>query len=770
MNWSNRPPLLSATNRQNMLLNATGPRLILQRLREIMASEQTAQERLDKIVQVIATNMVAEVCSVYLVRAGDILELFSTVGLNISAVHKTSLRVGEGLVGEIAARGAPLNLSDAQSHPNYAYRPETGEEIFHSLMGVPILRSGRVIGVLAVQNETQRHYIDEEVEVLETVAMGLAGLVGSGDLIDRNEVHEGTFAQGIPPQLGGLTFARGLAIGHVVLHEPRLEVTQLLSEDEEGESDRLTEAIDSLRLSIDNLIESPAMGVEGEHLEVLETYRMFAHDRGWVRRIREAIETGLTAEAAVQRVQVANRTRMARITDNYLKERLADLDDLSHRLIRHLMGFSASHTVVLPDNAILVARNLGPAELMDYDRDKIRGVVLAEGSPSSHMVIVAKALGIPVIGHVAGIVGLVDPGDRIIIDGSEGEIYLLPTTDVVQSYQERVAAHELLELSYADHRDLPAITKDGVEITLNMNAGLLVDMDQLHRTGAAGVGLFRTELPFMVSETFPRLTAQKELYENILNAADGKEVVFRTLDIGSDKVVPFIDLPKEDNPAMGWRAVRLSLDRPALLRYQLRALIQVSGGKSLNIMFPMIADVPEYLRCKEIFDREILRHKRLDYEPPKQVRLGTMLEVPALAWQLETLLPHIDFVSVGSNDLMQFLFASDRSNTMLTGRYDLLSPAALSFFKMIIDTCSAAGKPLSICGEAASDPLEALSLVALGMRHLSMPASAIGPVKEMIRSMTLAHTSEYVESLLHSPDHSLRTKIQSYARDHGVEV
>jgi phosphotransferase system, enzyme I, PtsP len=753
-----------------MPLNAKGPRLILRRLRQIMASPQTAQERLDELVQVIASNMDAQVCSVYLVRAGDILELFATVGLNAVAVHKTNLRVGEGLVGEIAARGAPLNLSDAQSHPNYAYRPETGEDIFHSLMGVPVLRSGRVVGVLAVQNENQRHYSDEEVEALETVAMVLAQLVGSGELIDAKEVHEGTFAQGIPPQLDGLTFAHGIAIGHVVLHEPRLEVTQLLSEDEELETARLTEAIDTLRLSIDNLIESPAMGVEGEHLEVLETYRMFAHDRGWVRRIQEAIDTGLTAEAAVQRVQVANRTRMARITDAYLRERLADLDDLSHRLIRHLMGLGVSETVVLPSDSIVVARNLGPAELMDYDRDNIRGVVLAEGSPSSHMVIVAKAMGIPVIGHIAGIVGLVDAGDLIILDGSEGEIYLLPTTDVVQSFRERVAAQELLEQSYVEHRDLPAITRDGVEINLNMNAGLLVDMDHLSRTGAAGVGLFRTELPFMVSATFPRLTAQRELYEGVLSAAGDKDVVFRTLDIGSDKVVPFIDLPKEENPAMGWRAVRLSLDRPALLRYQLRALIQASGGKSLNIMFPMIADVTEYLQCKEIFDREMLRHKRLKYDMPKEVKLGTMLEVPALAWQLETLLPHLDFVSVGSNDLMQFLFASDRSNTLLSGRYDLLSPAALSFFKMIIDTCDTAGKPLSVCGEAASDPLEALSLIALGMRNLSMPPSAIGPVKEMVRSLNLARAAEYVESLLHSPDHSLRTKLLSYARDHGVEI
>lgn len=753
-----------------MPLSATGPRLILRRLRQVMASPQSAQDRLDEIVRVIATNMVAEVCSVYLVRAGDILELFSTVGLNQDSVHKTSLRVGEGLIGEIAARGRPLNLADAQSHPNFAHRPETGEDIFHSLMGVPILRNGRVVGVLAVQNETHRLYIDEEVEALETVAMVLAELIASGELIDPQEVHEGTFAQGIPPQMDGITFADGLAIGQAVLHEPRLEVMQLISDDEESETARLNEAIDTLRLSIDNLIESPFMGQEGEHLEVLQTYRMFAHDRGWIRRIVEAIETGLTAEAAVQRVQAANRSRMASITDSYLRERLADLDDLSNRLIRHLMGLDVAETVVMPDDAIVIARNLGPAELMDYDRDRIRGVVLAEGSPSSHMVIVAKAMGIPVIGQVAGIVGLVDPGDRIIMDGGEGEIYLLPTADIEDVYAERIAARKLLEQAYADHRDLPAITKDGVEISLNMNAGLLVDMDQLERTGADGVGLFRTELPFMVSETFPRLTAQKELYEGVLAAAGDQPVTFRTLDIGSDKVVPFIEQPREENPAMGWRAVRLSLDRPALLRYQLRALLQSAGGKALNIMFPMIADLPEYLRCKEIFDREMLRHKRLGYEEPTSVQLGTMLEVPALAWQLDALLPHIDFVSIGSNDLMQFLFASDRSNSLLTGRYDLLSPAALSFFKMIIDTCDRHDTVLSVCGEAASDPLEAMSLIALGMRNLSMPPSAIGPVKEMVRSMDLAQVRAYVTTLLHSPDHSLRSKLRDFARDHGVQV
>jgi phosphotransferase system enzyme I (PtsP) len=751
-------------------LNPAGPRLLLRRMREVMASPQPPQQKLDQMVRVIANNMVAEVCSIYLVRAGDILELFATVGLNPEAVHKTNLRVGEGLIGEIAARGAPLNLADAQSHPNFAYRPETGEDIYHSLMGVPVIRAGRVLGVLAVQNVTQRLYTEEETEALQTVAMVLAELVGSGELIDPSEVHEGTFAQGHPPKIDGVSLADGIAIGRVVLHEPRVQVTRLIAEDEAEEAKRLDEALVSLRSSLDNLLEKSDLGIEGDHFDVLETYRMFANDRGWVEKIRDGIRGGLTAEAAVQRVQVDNRVRMAKISDLYLRERLSDLDDLANRLIRHLMGLEQGAVADLYDETIVVARNLGPTELLDYDRFKLRGLILAEGTPSSHVAIIAKALGIPVIGQVEGIVGLVDPGDQIIVDAITAQVFLLPTQDIIDVYEEALALREERRVAYAKHRDLPAITRDGVEIDLHINAGLLVDLPHLDESGAHGIGLFRTEFQFMVGSTFPRHEAQRELYSRVIDAAAGKPVVFRTLDIGSDKVVPFLERPKEENPALGWRAIRMGLDRPALLRYQLRALLAATAGRELRVMFPLVSDVSEFLAAKSILDKEIRRHLRIGKAAPSKLLVGTMLEVPALAWQLEALIPHVNFVSIGSNDLMQYLFAADRGNTMLTDRYDILSPAALSFLGMIIEKLTAGGVSVSLCGEAAGKPVEALALIGLGLRSLSMTPASVGPVKEMIRSLDAGKLRAYLLTLLQLPDHSLRSKLTNFARDHGVEL
>ncbi|MEN3951046.1 phosphoenolpyruvate--protein phosphotransferase [Iodidimonas sp. SYSU 1G8] len=751
-------------------VNPAGPRLLLRRMREVMASPQPPQEKLDQMVRVIANNMVAEVCSIYLVRAGDILELFATVGLKAEAVHKTNLRVGEGLIGEIAARGAPLNLADAQSHPNFAYRPETGEDIYHSLMGVPVIRGGRVLGVLAVQNVTQRLYTEEETEALQTVAMVLAELVGSGELIDPSEVHEGTFAQGHPPKIDGVTMAEGIAIGQVVLHEPRVQVTRLIAEDEAIELVRLDEALSSLRSSLDNLLERADLGIEGDHFDVLETYRMFANDRGWVEKIRDGIRGGLTAEAAVQRVQVDNRVRMAKINDPYLRERLSDLDDLANRLIRHLMGLDQGGVIDLPEQTVVVARNLGPTELLDYDRARLRGVILAEGTPSAHVAIIAKALGIPVIGQVEGIVGLVDPGDQIIVDAMTAQVFLLPTQDVVDLYEEALALRERRRAAYAEHRDLPAITKDGVEIGLHMNAGLLVDLPHLSDTGAHGIGLFRTEFQFMVGSTFPRHEAQRELYSRVLDAAGDKPVVFRTLDIGSDKVVPFLERPKEENPALGWRAIRMGLDRPALLRYQLRALLAATAGRDLRVMFPLVSDVSEFLAARSILEKELKRHVRVGREPPGRLWVGTMLEVPALAWQLDALIPHVDFVSIGSNDLMQYLFAADRGNTMLTDRYDILSPAALSFLRMIVDTLQRGGVSVSLCGEAAGKTVEAMALIGIGLRSLSMTPASVGPVKEMIRTLDVAKLRSYLLTLLPLPDHSLRTKLTNFARDHGVEL
>jgi len=749
---------------------ATGPRILLRRLRELMAAPAALQLRLDRIVKIIASNMVAEVCSIYLARAGDMLELFATEGLNPEAIHQTRLRFGEGLVGRIAALATPVSLSEAQKDPFFAYRPETGEEIYHSFLGVPIIRSNRVVGVVVVQNKAQRRYTEEEIEALQIVTMALAELVGSGNLVDPHELTEGPFVRGAPHFLEGLSLAEGIAEGVAVFHEAKVQITKFIAENPDDEKERLSRALADLRQSIDDMLASAELKRGGEHRDILEAYRMFAHDRGWLQRIETVIESGLTAEAAVERVQLDNQARMAHVTDPYISERLSDLDDLAHRLIRHLVGLpSTAARGNLPENTVLIAKSMGPAELLDYDRQNLRAVVLAEGAPSAHVSIVARALEIPMVGKLGEDMNQIQPGDELIVDADNGQVHVNPGADIAQSYHETMAARAQRAAEYAAHKDLPAVTVDGAHVQLSINAGLTVDLPHLEETGADGIGLFRTEFQFLVGSTLPRLQDQAALYREVLAAAKGKPVVFRTLDIGGDKEVRFIaSTGREENPALGWRAIRVALDRPALLRYQVRALIQAAVGAELRVMFPMIADVSEFKTARGVVDREVDRLTRMGSPMPEKILVGTMLEVPSLAWQLDTLLPLADFVSIGSSDLLQFFFAFDRNNPALAGRYDVFAPSALGFIKSIIDKCHQYETPVSLCGEMAGSPLVAMALVGLGLRSLSVPASAVGPIKTTIRSLDVGALEDYLGTLFGSADHSVQGKLREFAQDHRV--
>jgi phosphotransferase system enzyme I (PtsP) len=736
-----------------------------------MAGPGSAQDRLDHISRIIAANMVAEVCSIYVARRGDVLELFATEGLKAGAVHRSNLRFGEGLVGTIAATASVLNLTDAQTHPRFVYLPETGEEIYHSFLGVPILRGGNVIGVLAVQNRTERHYVQEEEEALQTIAMVVAEMLSSGDVIDPAELSDGASVRRYPQRRQGMTLSEGIALGTVVLHEPRVHVETLVADDPEEERRRLARGITELRETIEAMLSSAAMAFDGEHREVLEAYKMFAHDAGWRRRMEEAVDGGLTAEAAVERIHSEDRSRMDRVDDPYLRDRLHDLDDLAHRLLRHLAGKAGTAAqAALPDDAIVVARAMGPAELLDYDRTRLRGVALEEGAPTSHVAIVARALDVPLVGRIDDLLERVGDGDLMIVDGDAGQVILRPTDDVVAAYGESRALRARKQAQYAALRDQKASTRDGVEISLQMNAGLLVDLPHLDATGADGIGLFRTELQFMVSSTLPRLRVQATLYGAVLDAAQDRPVIFRTLDIGSDKVVPYIRRTKEENPALGWRAVRLALDRPALLRYQIRALLIAAAGRRLNFMFPMVADVTEFLAARALLDKEVARAERLGRDLPSAIRVGAMLEVPSLAWQLTSLLPEVDFVSIGSNDLIQFFFAWDRNNPRIAGHYDVLSPAVLSFLGDSIGKCNRAGVPVSLCGEMAGHPLEAMALIGLGLGSLSMSPASIGPVKMMIRSLDTVALVSFMKTLFDRPDRSVRDALGKFAEDQGVII
>jgi phosphotransferase system enzyme I (PtsP) len=749
-----------------------GPRLLLRRLREIMAEPVGAQDRLDKIVILIAANMVAEVCSVYVMRGDGVLELFATEGLNREAVHLTTMRAGEGLVGLIASTAEPLALADAQSHPAFSYKPETGEEIYHAFLGVPLLRAGNTLGVLVVQNRTHRIYTEEEIEALQTTAMVLAEMLATGELQALAPVETG-IALRRPVYQKGIVLADGVGLGYVVLHEPRVVVKNLIAENVESELRRLEDAIAEVRLSIDELIERGDVAHHGEHREVLETFRMFAHDQGWLRRMREAVMSGLTAEAAVERVQSDNRARMLRQTDPYLRERLHDLDDLANRLLYRLVGRDmVAERDSLPENAIIVARSMGPAALLDYDRSRLRGLVLEEGGPTSHIAIVARALGIPAVGEVENVTSLVEQGDAIIVDGAAGEVQIRPSPEVEAAYAEKARLRARRQEQYLKLRDVPPTTKDGVEVTLQLNAGLLVDLPHLSETGAAGVGLFRTELQFMIAERMPSASEQQALYSAVFAEAGDLPVTFRTLDIGGDKILPYMQSVEEENPALGWRAIRIGLDRPGLLRAQIRALLKAAGGRPLKIMFPMVATCDEFIRAKQLVEREKSHLSHHGYALPSDLKLGVMLEIPSLIFQLKEICALADFISVGSNDLMQFLFAIDRENRRVADRFDPLSAPMLRALKLVADEAAAAGCQATVCGEIGGRPLEAMALIGLGFRSLSMSPASIGPVKAMLLKLEAGCVAEMLrEELEHAGSgDTLRPKLLRFAETHGIPV
>jgi phosphotransferase system enzyme I (PtsP) len=723
---------------------AVDSRVLLRRLRDALAEGGGGQERLDRIVKLIAKGLVAEVCSVYLRREENWLELCATEGLNPEAVHQTRLKVGQGLVGRIAESAEPINTRDAPSARGFRFMPETGEEVYSSFLGVPIQRLGEVMGVLVIQNREHREYCDDEVYALEVVAMVLAEMaelgafVGPGAMAIAAQHKRPFFARGVVGQ-------EGVAEGRVLLHEPQIVVTDPIADDPIREYARLHAAIERLRAEVDEMLAADFLTASGEHRDVLQAYRMFAHDKGWVRRMEASIDSGLAAEVAVEKEQSATRTRMSRVADPYLRERLHDLDDLSNRLLRLLAGVDQPVGREVPEDAVLVARNIGPAELLDYGR-RLKGVVLEEGSVGSHAAIVARALAIPLVIQAGRITREAQNGDPILVDGDQGVVHLRPEETVAKAFREKIAMLADAQQAYAALRDRPATTRDGVTLQLFMNAGLMADLPSLPKCGALGVGLFRTELQFLVRATVPKRADLAALYARILDAAGERPVTFRTLDIGSDKVLPYMKRQDEPNPALGWRAIRVGLDRPGIMRMQIQALLRGAQGRALRIMFPFVAEAGEFEAARALALREVERERAHGHAAPARLEIGAMLETPSLAFAPDGFFALADFVSIGGNDLKQFFFAADRENERVRRRYDTLSLSYLGFLEGVALRCAAHGTPVSFCGEDAGRPVDALALAAIGFRQLSMRPTSIGPVKSLLRHVDLAEARAAIDA------------------------
>ncbi len=750
---------------------SSSPLYLLRQIRDVMAQAASAQARLDQVVKVIAEGFTSEVCSVYLLRAGDILELFASEGLKASSVHLTRLSVGHGLVGEIAGTGQPLNLADAASHPKFEYRPETGEEIYSSFVGVPILQGGRVIGVLVVQGKKATRYSQSQLEVLQTVAMVLSEMANSGQLVDMQEIKTATGGL-VTQQLSGMRLSSGIVKAVAVLHRPQLIITQYVSTDPDHERRRFDAAIKSLQESFDDYIQSASLTDDDEQKQIIETYMLFTQDRGWLLRIEEAIASGLTAEAAVKKVQEELRIKMSQLASPYIKERVQDLEDLSNHLLQVLLGKPvAAKAQDLPDAFILVARHLGPAELLDYDHKKLKGIIIEEGSSTSHTAVIARAMDIPALVKVEHAASVIQPGDLVILDGESGTVYVRPSESLEEGMDVHIKQYAARAAQYEALRPVAAVSRDGVRVSLGINAGLFIDTASVLQEGVDGVGLYRTELPYMTSHNFPEAEVQQQLYARMYEQLPGKRIIFRSFDIGGDKKVPYLHTEKEENPAMGWRATRIGLDHPGILRTQFRALIGAAPGRPLAVMFPFIAEVAEFDAARHLFDQEWAQAQESGQVMPSEVKIGIMIEIPAILWQLDQLMPKLDFVSIGSNDLMQFLFACDRGALHMSDWYDTLSPVMLKVVADIVQKAAKHKVEVGFCGEMARKPIEALALLGVGVRSLSVSASAIGPLKAMVRSVDLAHLSAYMEYQMGASDQrSLRHGLSAYAQDHNIVV
>ena len=742
---------------------------ILQQLRSISEGESPINEKLNNIVQMIAEQMSADAAACYITVEGNRLALVAAYQLNPEAVNKVVFRFGEGLTGEVAQQSRTLSVADAWAHPKFVHKPELGEDEYKSYIGIPLIRWHRSIGVLALQSKEIHEYSAMDIEILETVGMVLSEIVSSEDMGEYRKEFDKNNQINYREKLKGLSLSKGYGLGVAVVHRRRQVVTKIFAEDKEKELHRLEIAFAQMNADLEKKLDAAKLGM-GEHVDILDAYKMFASDKGWYKKLVNNIQSGLTAEAAVERAYEDMWNRLSGTTDVYLKERLHDLRDVSDRLSSYLSGDYGSIRGVNSPDVVVVAQTMGPADLMDYDYTKIRGLIIEDGTPTMHVAIVAKALNIPVVAKIKGIFSEVKTGELIAVDGMDGYVYMHPSLQVQEKFKLKIAERQRIQAKLAELKELPAQTKDGILINLYLNVGLAFDLDYIETTNCDGIGLYRTEIPFMASEMMPDVDRQISYYKELMDRADNKKVIFRSLDVGSDKLLPYWGNVGEENPAIGWRSIRITLDRRAILRKQIRAFLRAAVGKELNVMFPMITNLSEFEEAKETLLLELEKEKKRTGEIPSKVNVGLMIEVPSVIFQLDSILEQADFISIGTNDLAQFVFACDRGNPRLTERYDVLSAPFLLVMKEIIDKANKHGVYCSVCGEMASNPIEAMALIGLGFRNLSMSGSSFGRVKSMVRSINVEEVADYVSNLLKSNKKTLRPQLISYAYDHGIEI
>ncbi len=740
-----------------MQVNAANQAMtVLRQIQQAVSENDDPSIKLENTMRLLAKGFGADAAACYLTIDDNYLELFGKYAPD-NIELKDNIRTGENLAGEIA-----LNRRSF-------FRTEHADSSYSAALGSPLLRWNKTAGVILIIRQKPHDFDETEVQTLETIAMFLTATLFSEEMVNYKKKLIKSRGLNLKDRLKGVSLNKGYGVGSAIVHQRRQALIKIFTENKKLELSRLDDARERMNKSLDEKFNATRLGI-GEHTDILETYRMFARDKGWYKKIADNIENGLTAEAAVERAYEDMWNRLSGSPDLYLRERLHDLRDVADRLRLFLSGDDTQTRQKTQDDIIIVAKTMGPADLMDYDYHKIRGLIIEDGTPTMHVAIVARALNIPVVAKIRGIFKDVKEGELLAVDGQEGYVYVNPADDIVQKFKSRQKNMGLLLEQLKKLRRYPNKTLDGIKISLNINVGLDFDLDYISSTKCDGIGLYRTEIPFMSSAQMPDVEKQISFYKTLMDQAGNKKVIFRSLDVGSDKLLPYWGNMQEDNPAIGWRSIRITLDRRAILRKQMKAFLKAAAGHELNVMFPMIASLEEFLEARETLMIELEKEKRRGEKVPLKVNTGLMIEVPSIIFQLDEVLKSADFISVGTNDLSQFMFACDRGNPRLTERYDVLSAPFLRVMREIIKKAEKAGVPCSVCGEMAGSPVEAMALIGLGYRRLSMAGSAYGGVKNMIRSLRVEDITDYVQILLKSPKRTLRPQLLAYAQDHGIAI
>ncbi len=721
----------------------------LQDISALILRSHDLDETINNIVHLVAERAHSEVCSLYLLDEDQqTLVLRASRGLAPESVGNVKLQIGEGLTGKVAAEQQVLAIQNPQDHPDYRFFHETGEEQFHTFVGIPLLDRSASIGVLVIQTRDIHHFSEDELATLTTIAFQVASIVVNARLLDTLHRYE-TPGPPAPPAalveadqdqkqpgaIYGTTAYPGTVTGSVTILDQEYGFADIFDEcniDIAAELTRLDEALRRTRIQTLYLEKRVASQLSQEDAAIFHTHLMILEDRGFIERLHRLIEERHSAPYALKRVIYGYLTAFSRMEDSYLRERAADMEDVGRRLLANLIGRSADGHH-LQQESILVARRLLPSDMAVLDHEKIQGIVLESNEANSHSVIMAKGLGIPTLIGVEGATTRISPSDQLILDASAGCLYPNPSITIIEEYQ-RLEQNRLQEKKQLlELRDVIATTRDGQQIFLRANIGLISDIDIAISHGALGVGLYRSEFLYMTHSDFPDRDQQYQFYKTIIEKFTGMPITIRTLDIGGDKALPYFKPPQESNPFMGWRSVRVSLDYPDLFQIQLEAILMAATAGPVKLLFPMISNMDEIRTCKQLVESAARRLEEEGIEHVKSIPIGAMIEIPAAVHLAPHLAREVDFFALGTNDLIQYLLAADRSNPRVQNHYDPLHPAVLLSLDNLVTSAQEQDTEICLCGEMASDPVCLLALIGLGIRDFSLSAPYIPQLKNIIR-------------------------------------